>query len=720
MANPRRAFAPQIELPSHELTRLIQRIETDYNGALADHEARMRRFVRYYSRWRDLDDPRSIEDSKRSKYRVPLMQWQVYAKWAKEVDSLFGEDAEIIAEAVGPSDFRTTHKVAKFMNWRCFNSMKLVRKAALFSFRKILFGRSHAYAPWETRTFQVPMDDGSMQEMVDYDGPGFDPRWPDDLMVPAEDAASIQEFSFVLDKARFTPDQLLRGQDAGRFQKIDELMDLIVGYAENNRARDDESEPLRMVSDEAEGVTRDSALSSAGALRCWSWYGRWRRLKTGRSTRVDNLKGRDKYESDVLVKYLPDLHQIVGVQDLSEMYPTTPRRRPFVEAALTQDGSYWGPSFGEMLEKIEVEMSRAHQQGADAGAFTVGPLIFYRPDSGFDPDTFEYEPHACVAVDNPQGIQVVQLKADLTYPITAQQGLGADAERVTGQNDETLGRQSDRPNAPRTARQFVGLIEQGNVRASIDVKMFREDWREALDHFWGLETMYGNPNQFFRVTEQDARGLFEVSQGGAKLTHQERQGKYDFSLKLATSAQSREADKERKIALYQVDIANPLVVNNQRALWKVTNSVHEAMGDPNFKELVPEPPDPGQARKPSDEWTLMLQGEDVLPHPDDNDDDHLTQHLKQLHDHKTGPGEVDQDAVDRLVVHIGATHSQKQQKLLMRSLIDELTTQLAKNQGTGTGLQVGGMPASLADVGQTLNDLQNPGAAQPQQPPRAA
>lgn len=77
MANPRRAFAPQLELPSHELTRLIDRIETDYQGALADHEARMRRFVRYYSRWRDLEDPRSIEDSKRSKYRVPLMQWQV-------------------------------------------------------------------------------------------------------------------------------------------------------------------------------------------------------------------------------------------------------------------------------------------------------------------------------------------------------------------------------------------------------------------------------------------------------------------------------------------------------------------------------------------------------------------------------------------------------------------------------------------------------------------
>jgi hypothetical protein len=728
---PRKAFAPQLDLPRPEIDRLEQRIDEDYTDALADHEARMRRFIRYYSRWRNLPDVQPLGQENKNNFRVPLLTWQTYGKWAKEIDSLFGEDAEIVAAGVGPSDARRVRKVAKFMQWRLFDSMRVLKPATLFSFRKILFGRSHAFMPWDTRKFRVPMDDGTWTDHVAYDGPGFHPLWPDDILVPAEDVDSIQRFSFVIRKFRMTPDALLHGQDEGHYRNLDGIYEDLVNFAENGGERDEEADYTKWVADEAEGVVRDS-LSSRGSLRVWAWYGRWRKLKGRRDARIDNLQGRERYESDLLVHYLPDLQRVIGVQDLAEMYPTSEHRRPFVESALTVDGSYWGPSFGELLERLEEEMSRAHQLGDKAGAMSVGPVIFYRPDSGFDPENFVYEPFTTVAVENPQGINVVQTKADLNYPILVQQEMGAHAERCTGQTDQNLGRQSDRPNAPRTARQFIGLIEEGNVRASIDVKVLREDWREILDWGWQLETMYGSPQQFFRVTEEEARGLFQVSQGGAFLTSAERSGTFDFQLKLASSAQSREVEKERTLQLYQADMANPLINTNPRALWIVTRKVHEALGDPEFYLTIPEPAQLELPRKPAAEWIAILQGEEVFCHPEDIDEQHLRNHYKHLQEHKAlPPDQQDAQAVARLAEHVAAHHQQMAQKKLMAALTNQLIGNMAQNIGTGKGLQPGGMPLSLANIGQVVAGLTGeggegqpgqgqPGQGQPPGMPQAA
>jgi len=54
----------------------------------------------------------------------------------------------------------------------------------------------------------------------------------------------------------------------------------------------------------------------------------------------------------------------------------------------------------------------------------------------------------------------------------------------------SMGRQSDRPNAPRTARQTDSLLEEGNVRIALDTKVLQEDMAVVLGHFWDLERMF--------------------------------------------------------------------------------------------------------------------------------------------------------------------------------------------------------------------------------------
>ena len=48
--------------------------------------------------------------------------------------------------------------------------------------------------------------------------------------------------------------------------------------------------------------------------------------------------------------------------------------------------------------------------------------------------------------------------------------------------------------------------------------------------------MFAPEAEFFRVTEEDADGLFDVKDGGAWMTSEERGGRYDFDIRFATNA----------------------------------------------------------------------------------------------------------------------------------------------------------------------------------------
>lgn len=710
----RKADARQLQLPKTELTRLAIRVQEDVRAALSDHDARMRRFTRYYRTWRGRSEPPAMGEEDRPNFRVPFTQWQVFAKWAKEHAALFGDDADVQAKPIGPSDQNIVAKVSRFMTWLMFNQVKIQNPAAIFDFRKILFGRSHAYMPWVRETYDVPLRAGGVAEDLAYEGPLFDPLWPDDLIVPAEDVKTIHQFSWCVRKYRATPDEVRRGEKKDLYQGIADNWELLANLASHRRQRDFETEMIKREKDYAEGVIYEGNLSAANTLVIWEWYGKWRMLRSRRDARTDNWSGRAPLESELVVRYQPDLHLVLGVQDLAEMYPRKKNRRPFVEASLVKDGSYWCQGFGELLEGIEDELSGNHQLGTRAGQFSVGPVIFYKPGVGFDPDTFEYEPWQSVATDDPRGVNVVQGHADLTYTVQKEQSLLGYGERVTGLSDMTMGRAIDRPNAPKTARQTLALLEEGDVRASLEMSGLREDWGAILTNAWELCQDYAPERLFFRVTEEEANGLFDVRQGGSYMTAEERAGKFDFDLKFATNAWSKETKKQDQLALYQVDLQNPLIQSNPRALWVLLDKVHKAFGDDNFARIVPEPPDLGLPVSPKEEWARILQGEDVQVNPLDNDQLHLLDHNRRLQEEKASP-DRDESAIRDMALHCVAHIEQLQQKKLMQTLMSDLANQLKQNTATGQGLTESATPMPLQHLHATLGNLIGAQQAPPEQ-----
>lgn len=699
----------QLKLSQRERQRLCDRITMDYANALQDHQARMERFRRYFYRWRARIGQGGDGSQGHSNFNIPLIKSQTFVKLAKAVEAILGDDAEIVCKPVGKTDQRNQRKIGRYMTWLVMNAMSITLPLIIFIFRQIIFGRAIAYAPYRRDEYEVPGEGWQ----TEYEGPGFEPLWPEDIITPSEDVHCIQDFSFVIRRVRVTPDELLRGEVVGLYQGIRDNWEDIYRAAQNPRQRDPMTDGIKDVKDRAEGVTYDAAASAGESLEMWEWYGRHRMLKGKGDGAIDNFSRRDLNETELLIRFLPDLNLLIGAQNLAEIYPKMRRRRPFVEAAMVEDGTYWGPGMPELLEDIEDEMSVAHNLTVEAGEMSVGPVIFYKPGTGFDADTFIYKPRMTVPVDNPgTDVKVADFRANFEYISLHQNSLMATAERLTGLSDQNVGRASDRPNAPRTARQTIALLEESNIRIDLDTRVLREYLRLMLRHFWDIDSMYANEEVFFRVTEEDAKGLFEVRDGASTLTAKERGGRYDFDLIFATSVHSREARKQNQLALYQLDLSNPLVVNNPRALWVITNQVHKAMGDDNFDSLLPEPPDL-LPKSPRDEWAMVLQGEEIFVNPQDIHPQHIQDHLRRIGQMMTGPeSDRDPQAIQTMLAHVAEHQQVYMQQMEAQAAMQAIMPQLQQLLGQQTGDQSGALQQLMGGQG----GQQMPAPGQPQSP----
>lgn len=706
----------QLKWPQAEVDRLANRIQADYRNAIADHNRRIARWTEYIRRWLgSVDLPNEGEESA-SNVPVPYVRWNILTKWAKEMDALFGDDAEIEAVPVGPSNYARDKKIGAYVTWRVFNSMKLLSPFCVFVLRKILFGRSVAYSPWKRDTYDV-----KGKEVVDYEGPDFQPLWPDDFIVPAEEVTTLHDFSFCIRRYRVTPDQLLQGEEEGRYQNITKNWNQILNLAQHGIQREFEGEEIKREADEAEGVLYERPMSSGEWVMILEWYGHWRPLKKGvgkkgggssKDASEWDWDKREMRQKDFVIRYLWDLRLVIGIQSLDDLYPSMKNKRPFVETSMFKDGRYWSAGLPEMLIDLEDELRVNHNQATEAGQMSMNPTIFYRPAAGVTPETIKLEPGICIPSDNP-ATDFFQLKIQANMEIAQwkEQCVLAYGEKLTGMSDLQMGRQSDRPNAPRTAKQTVTLLEEGNVRISLDNKVLREDMSGVLLHFWLLEHEFSQPDTFFRVTEDDADGLFEVNDGGSILTSEDRDGRYDFKLIFANSVYSREAKKEQSLARYQLDLQNPLIAQNPLALWQVTKDAHEALGDPNFADMVPKPGQPDLPVDPKEEWLRLLHGEDIHVNPMDNDQLHLIRHYKDLQSaEKDKSGAIKEpEAIRNMLLHYHDHILQLQQKKMQQAMIEQAVNAARQIAGGGGPLA---LPHGLFGGG---GGPQKPGM-QPSQP----
>ena len=728
-APPKRPKSYQISISDQEKTRLINRIEQDFLSAKSAHMERTRRFASYLQRWENRVDPPAKGDENKPNHTVPLVEWHVFNKLARSLQALLGEDAEITAKPTGPSDQGKVAKIGRYMTSRVFEQMNITTPLIVHLFQTILYGRSIYHRPWVRKEFDT-IEKGKRQRVCYYEGPDFVPCHPDDIVVPGErGVSSIQKFSFVIRRERYTVDELQR-EDGGLFQGTSdpEFVRQAILWAQNSGSANDYTlvgqDPVRQEAERSEGVQYDQWTAGRRAIWVWAWYGSWRPLKKqGRDGEPEDLTRRQPFEAEWVVRFIPGMRKIVGVQDLVELYPKMKNRRPFGDASLVKDGTYWSKGFGKMLSDLEDEATSNSRLFTAAGELSVWPIVFFKPGAGMKPGTIKLDPGMGIPTEDPNGVKVVSLAPNMSYAIAKNQDTLSNAERVDGITDQSMGRAIDRPNAPKTATQSLALIEEGNVRAYLDATILREDAEALIQDIWDLDcdlVPKSDPGLWFRVTEEQSKGLFDTVKGGSYMTAKEFGGMYDFRLKFATSAYAREAQAGKVISFYQAAVMNPLIATNPKALWVLTNKFAKAMGIDDFSSIIPEPPDLDAPKSPDQEWTAMLEGDDTVhPNPADHDDLHLMAHAKQLEEARNNP-DSDKQAIYLLIHHVIETNQQKRTKMLMQVLTNQLMQSVAGDTHPAVqqmlGAAMGQQPQQQAQPGGPPQASQAVGSSAAPQP----
>lgn len=661
----------QLQLSDEDKQRLCRQIEDDYNNDSADLEARNQAMRRWYRMWRNAMGPNGFPEEERSNFSIPLATWAIKAKIAKELDILLGEESEIVVNPVGPTDVDRVEKVRRWMNWRIKNSLKLYKKLYIHILQKNIFGTSIAFLPWCTKTrkvknletVQVPtqmvdqmmglpyiVDVPTVQEVekdvVYFDGPDLQIENLEDWIVPAK-VTNILESHFQR-RLYLTIDELLDLRDQGKLDGAilaDSLDDLrrLAEEGTSNPANE-LNNAVTQEKDDQKG-TPSVPQGAINKLVVNNWFGKFR-MNVG-----DDGSGGDERSTDVVAFWQKDKKLLLGVCRLVDIFPNG--RIPFIVSQCVMDvNNPWGIGTCEQVEPISNEMDVLHRIATDAGEGAIGPVIFYEPGSGFDPEKHKIEPYTAIPTSNAAGVKAVNLgQINLAPYVLLMNKLESYQERMTSLTDNQLGRQSDRPNAPRTYGQQALLQGESNVNLLLDIRLERENLREMLQMVWDMDKRWLPKPVFFRVTESDADEV---------MTQEDMEGEYDFDIGPVTAISNR-AQKMQELmqafAIFQQLNIPPVTI----ALGK---KLLQKLGQQDVAAMLP---DMEQMRPPMsalDENTRLLQGENPDPHPMDNHAQHIAEHedlIRRIQESELAPGItmeiMNPQAVGRIQAHV-AKHQQ--------------------------------------------------------------
>ena len=638
-----RIKSKQLKLGEEERKALSLSIRDDWSLDSRDMENRNKAYKRWYKLWRAADASAEFPAEDVSNFHIPLTQWNVLTKLAKEIDALLGDDSEVMARPVGPSDAKKAPVVARYMNWRVKISLKLFEKLYDYLLQKGVLGTSIAFLGWARRERQVIrlVEEEKQEEftaideitglefpstrtvkklvrreetVVDFEGPELKVENIEDWAIPPM-ARTIDEADHLERRLRLTVDELLQMADDGFLDKevlSGDNLHKLRRFAETGQVSDitdtDAGKIVRDEKQEQKGLPPPGSEEGRDEhLTVINWIGKWRSPEAAD----------DKLAEDVVAYYQPETALLLGASRLVDQFPDG--RRPFIKSVLVKDiNSFFGIGLPELLESINKEMDVQHNALTDASVYSLGPIIVYEPTSGFDPRTFKYEPFMTVPVANANGVKALNLSNISMAPYVAlQPQLLGYAERVSGLTEAEMGRPFNQPNAPRTLGQQQIIQASSSVRMLLDLRLERESLRTLLHRIWEMDKLLLPEPLFFRVTE-DAD--FE------QLTREELEGEYDFDIGPLTSTANRQQETMFLLQAYALNLQNPVAAQNPAILGAYLKKINERLGQADINAFLPDFEKMAPPQTPEQENARIFQGEDVDPHPMDNHNLHIAKH----------------------------------------------------------------------------------------------
>ncbi len=337
-------------------------------------------------------------------------------------------------------------------------------------------------------------------EEVIFDGPSIIPVELEDIVVPGR-SENLQpqtmsnptgaQHVFKVDYP--TRDQLLRLIESGFYDEVTaEQKETISARSDTNLGDSQDPEGQKILQDDLTGVTTQMhSDKQENTFTRLTFFGK------------ADLDG-DGLEEEVVYWLLEKPQILLRARYLTEVYPTTPMRRPFAMAKyIPVNGQFYAIGLIELMESGYDIIKKTFDQMVDSGDLTNTPWGFYRPMSGIRPETMRMGPGDHYPTNDP--------KNDVYYP-TLPQGMASFGHNLIAMVSQILdqttlvgqlqlgGVPQGKSAALRTTSNMQSLLQQGDARPERVLRRFFTGLVEIWQQFHELNQIFLPKNKQFRIS----------------------------------------------------------------------------------------------------------------------------------------------------------------------------------------------------------------------------
>jgi hypothetical protein len=423
-----------------------------------------------------------------------------------------------------------------------------------------------------------------------WEGPVVDVVDINSLYVPPDAGTGLQypTTRYYFTESFLTIDDVLYRRDVLGYDVSEELL------AQFQEEPISEEERLKR---EKMGVGEGASVETVRMLEInmkWPLAGEYVVISSDGSTERVKQSGSedDPYTEDVVINYWWDTKEVARVVPLGRISPTGDR------ACIDGRHSriprfFYGMGIMAKMRMFNEAMNSFANQMVDYGTLQNLPFYMYEPVStGLLPEQFPLEPGVGVPVSNVRGVQFPRFGGDPGFFLQAMNMVQQWSERDGGVNDPVLGRQSNLPNAPRTARQHMANLQQSNIAFARQVAMLVEPFVDLFRSIHQHYVRYMPEEVAFTYFNRETK-IFEEKTVYRKY-FQNTDVDFDFIVN-----PNRQAEQQNAMTL--VNMMAPILMQmNPDGVRELYKDLFRSMGKKNFDEIWPEmlPPQMGMGGGP--------------------------------------------------------------------------------------------------------------------------
>ncbi|HEY9874573.1 MAG TPA: hypothetical protein V6D12_14130 [Candidatus Obscuribacterales bacterium] len=689
-----------INLSLEERRRIARYVKARHEEAWPKHKELCDKIDEWDEVYRMVRKEVTGTDGEVPNYRTPISAVALEVVHANIMNVFFSPKDIMRVIPTEEGDIPKVKKVTTFGNWSLKNEMEIFERCDRLFHNSEKTGECPYIVHWvkeygteikreilmNPANPTEPLVDPDTQEVLYqeiekpkllYNGPRLDVFSRKDY-IQAPNAVMDQITPYDMRVVRYSYDQFLRKELEGKFYEgsIKEILDWAGEGSQESEQEDYEGDVIPV------GKYQKEFIEFHGRLRINA-------IKDGKEGEIEKTQ---ELEDEFIA--LVNLEDEITCSVRKNKFPL--KMRPIgVDYFIPDDeGRKSARGIIESMEGIQTSYDNLFNQYLFGVVQSNNPIGFFSPTGNQRDQEVKIKNGYLYPSSDPNSVKFFQFPQPNESMRIIMELVSQWAQLLFGISDYAAGVESKiDPSAP--ARKAAIVVEQGNVRLNMIIKRKNNTLRDIFKRWFLLYKENMPKNKFMRITgdTKDNPWRFE----NVSIQDFQLNSIPDFELTGNVLNSNKELEANKKIAIYQLLIANPLfnpaTAQGLQALHSLTKWLIDGLDDSGLSRFLP-PADGEVVHTPEEENARFLQGDPGEPTQGEDHVYHIKIHQGMLVDPSV-PDEIKQKLV---APHIQATIKMMQDEITQQMVLAQIEPQGGSNApGAAFGGEGRTQPQSTPD-----------------------